>query len=107
MGTVEHVTSDSFKEDVLNAEGPVLVDFMADWCPPCRAIGPELEAVAKQVEGRARIVKLNVDHHPDIEAAYGVRSIPTLIIFKAGQVVDTINGLVARSEIARKLVPHI
>ena len=107
LGSVAHVGSDDFSEKVLQSDIPVLVDFMADWCPPCRAIGPELEAVAAELSGKATIFKLNVDDHPDIETAYGVRTIPTLIIYKNGEVVDTLRGLLPRKEIARKLLQYV
>jgi len=107
MGNVAHVKSEEFSEKVLQSEIPVLVDFMADWCPPCRAIGPELEAVATQLQGKATILKLNVDDHPDVEAAYGVQTIPTLLIFKGGAVVDTLRGLLPRTEIAKTLQQYV
>ncbi len=107
MGHVAHVKSEEFSEKVLQSDVPVLVDFMADWCPPCRAIGPELEAVATQLHGKATILKLNVDDHPDVESAYGVQKIPTLIIFKGGKVVDTLHGLIPRTEISKALLQHV
>ena len=78
--------------DVLASDVPVLVDFMADWCPPCRVVGPEVDAVKAELEGTARVFKLDVDAEPEIEARYGVKTIPTLIIFKNGEVVDTLHG---------------
>ncbi len=79
-----HVTDASFEADVLKSDLPVLVDFWADWCPPCKAIAPSLEELSVELAGQVRIVKLNVDDNPQTAIAYGVRSIPTLILFKNG-----------------------
>ena len=79
------VTDQSFASDVLGSTDPVVVDFWAEWCGPCRFIGPALEEIATEMEGRVKIAKLNVDENPDIMMRYGVRSIPTLIMFKNGE----------------------
>jgi len=79
------VTDANFDKDVLGANGPVVVDFWAEWCGPCRMISPALEEIAKEMEGKVAIAKLNVDENPNIMMRYGVRSIPTLIMFKNGE----------------------
>ncbi len=79
------VTDQSFASDVLGSTDPVVVDFWAEWCGPCRFIGPALEEIATEMEGQVKIAKLNVDENPDIMMRYGVRSIPTLIMFKNGE----------------------
>ena len=101
------VTAATFESDVLQADVPVLVDFMAHWCGPCRVIAPELDAVAAQMAGQVKIYKLDTDQEPELEARYGVRTIPTLIIFKNGEVVETLHGALPRKTIAAKLAAHL
>ncbi len=91
-GPVLHTQSSSFQADVLDAKVPVLVDFWAAWCGPCRSIAPLLEPLARHFEGRAKVVKLDVDANPDIASRYGIRGIPALLVFKGGKVVDQIVG---------------
>ena len=86
------VTTENFEAEVLNAEGKVLVDFYADWCGPCKMIAPVLDELATELEGTAKIVKVNVDNCPAISAQYQVMSIPTLILFKDGQIVQQTVG---------------
>jgi thioredoxin 1 len=81
-----HVSDDTFDQEVLQAEGPVVVDFWAEWCGPCKLIAPLLEELANELEGQVKIVKLNVDENPNVAGKYGIRGIPTLLIFKNGQV---------------------
>jgi thioredoxin 1 len=87
MATVK-VDKTNFKADVLEAEEPVVVDFWAEWCGPCKMIGPSLEEIANELNGKVKIAKLNIDENPELAAQFGVRSIPTLMIFKDGQIAD-------------------
>lgn len=96
-------TDDAFKEEVLNANQPVLVDFWAPWCGPCRMMAPTIEELADEFEGRAKIGKLNVDENQQTAASYNVRSIPTLLLFQDGEVVDQIVGVAQKDALAQKL----
>ena len=89
MADVTKIDSSRFQNEVLGADVPVLVDFYADWCPPCRAIAPTLEKLAGDFEGRAKIAKVNVDENPDLAGRYNVRSIPTLVLFEDGEATKT------------------
>jgi thioredoxin 1 len=97
------VTTENFDAEVLQCDVPVMVDFWAPWCGPCRTIGPIVDALSAEYEGRAKVVKLNVDEDPEIEARYGVRSIPTLIVFKNGAPVDSLIGAYPKGKIAAKI----
>lgn len=97
------ITDDNFKDTVINSDKPVLLDFWAEWCGPCRMIGPVVEELSKQYEGQAVIGKVNVDESPETAIQYGIRSIPTLLIFKNGQVVDKQVGVVPKSVLENKL----
>lgn len=92
MGQIQHVNNNNFNDHVLNSDQPVLVDFWAEWCGPCKALGPVLDELANEVSGKAKIVKLNVDESRELAAKYGVRGIPTMIFFKNGQIVSTLVG---------------
>jgi thioredoxin 1 len=96
-------TDSNFESDVLKSDKPVLVDFWAEWCGPCRMIGPIVDELYKEYDGKAEIGKLNVDENPEVAAKYGVRSIPTLLIFKDGQLVDKQVGVVPKSALVKKL----
>jgi len=96
-------TTSNFQEVVLNSDKPVLVDFWAEWCGPCKMIGPLIEELATEYDGKAVIGKLNVDENPDVAATYGIRSIPTLLVFKGGEIVDRIVGAVPKANIAQKI----
>jgi thioredoxin 1 len=107
MSQATAVTTTDFQQEVLQASVPVLVDFWAPWCGPCRRIAPELDAVAQELSGKVKIVKVNVDENPDVAEQYGVRGIPNLVIFKGGAVVDQIVGLVPRQTISNALKKHV
>ena len=97
------LTDDNFQKEVLQSNQPVLVDFWADWCPPCRVIGPIVEELAADFKGAAKVAKLDVDANPKVAAQYDVRSIPTLLFFQDGQVVDRLTGVIPKQELADKL----
>ena len=100
MATVK-VTDASFEQDVLKSAEPVVVDFWAEWCGPCRQIGPALEEIATDLQGKVKIAKVNVDENPQIAAQYGIRSIPTLLLFKNGTEVDKKVGAAPKGDLSR------
>ena len=97
------ITDANFDEIVLKSDKPVLVDLWAEWCGPCRMVGPVVEELAKEYEGKAVIGKLNVDHNPNVSMKFGIRSIPTLLFFKGGQLVDRQVGAVPKAALETKL----
>jgi thioredoxin 1 len=101
------VSDATFEADVVKSDKPVLVDFWAPWCGPCRMIAPIVEELASEYDGKAKIAKVNVDDNPQISMKFGIRSIPTLMIFKNGQVVEQIVGAVPKGVIEGKLKPHV
>lgn len=95
------VTDSSFEQDVLKSETPVLVDYWAEWCGPCRMIAPALEDLSKEFDGKITVAKLNIDHNPQTPSKYGVRGIPTLMVFKGGQIAATKVGAMQKSDLAK------
>ena len=100
MSGINHVTDASFEQEVLKAPGPVLVDFWAEWCGPCKMIGPVLEEISGDYSGKLKIAKLNIDENPQTPPKYGIRGIPTLMLFKNGQVEATKVGAASKSQLA-------
>ena len=106
----EHVTDvsdSSFETDVLKSDRPVLVDFWAAWCAPCRMLAPTVEAVAEKYANNARVVKLNVDENPSISQRYGIKGIPTLILFKNGKEEERVVGATSKEAISRMIEKHV
>jgi thioredoxin 1 len=97
---IVHVTDETFEGDVLGAEGPVLVDYWAEWCGPCKVIAPVLEEIAEEYAGKLKIAKLNIDENPGTPPKYGIRGIPTLMLFKGGNVEATKVGAVSKSQLS-------
>ncbi|MCH8536127.1 MAG: thioredoxin TrxA [Alkalimonas sp.] len=102
-----HVSDDSFEAEVLNAEQPVLVDFWAEWCGPCKMIAPILDDVAGEYQGKVTIAKLNIDQNPNTSPKYGIRGIPTLLLFKNGQVAATKVGALSKTQLKEFLDSNI
>ena len=107
MGQYLELTDSNFEEEVLRADKPVLVDFWAEWCAPCRMIAPIVEELANEYHDNLLVGKVNVDNNPQIWMNYGIRSIPTLLIFKGGKAVDQIIGAVPKKTLVDKLTPHL
>lgn len=97
---IKHVTDDSFEAEVLNAEGPVLVDYWAEWCGPCKMIAPALDEAAKNYAGRVTVAKLDIDSNPKSPNRFGIRGIPSLMLFKNGQVAATKVGALTKAQLA-------
>lgn len=107
MSEVREVTDGTFEEDVIREGKPVLVDFYADWCPPCRAMAPILEGVAGELEKNLKVVKLDVDANPAMTRRYGVASLPTMLLFRDGKPVAQITGAKPKDALVRVLEPHL
>ncbi|MDJ0658456.1 MAG: thioredoxin [Crocosphaera sp.] len=107
MSAAVPVTDSSFKADVLESDVPVLVDFWAPWCGPCRMVAPVVDEIAEQYSGQVKVVKLNTDENPNTASQYGIRSIPTLMIFKGGQRVDMVVGAVPKTTLASTLEKYL
>lgn len=101
------LTDDTFQTEVLSADTPVLVDFWADWCGPCRMIAPSVSAIAEEYEGKLKVGKVDVDDNPAVPGRYGIVGIPTLMLFKGGEVVERITGALPKDRILAQILPHI
>lgn len=97
------ITDENFQNEVLEAETPVLLDFYADWCGPCKMIAPTIEELAKKYEGKAKILKANIDNTPKLNEKFGIKSIPTLILFNKGESVDTLFGIQNEETLSEKI----
>ncbi len=104
---IKHVSDASFEQDVLKADSPVLVDFWAEWCGPCKMIAPILEEVSRDYDGRLQVAKVNVDENQAVPAKFGIRGIPTLILFKNGAQVATKVGALSKSQLTLFLDSHL
>ncbi|MBL7998757.1 MAG: thioredoxin [Candidatus Kapabacteria bacterium] len=102
-----HITDDNFQNEVLDSKEPVLIDFWAAWCGPCRMIAPVIDELANELNGKVKIGKVDVDNNPKVAMEYGIRSIPALLIFNEGKVVDTIVGMVPKNMIMERLQQHM
>ncbi|MBD2562713.1 thioredoxin [Nostoc sp. UIC 10607] len=107
MSTAAQVTDSSFKQEVLDSDVPVLVDFWAPWCGPCRMVAPVVDEISEQYKGQIKVVKVNTDENPNVASQYGIRSIPTLMIFKDGQKVDMVVGAVPKTTLASTLEKYL
>ncbi|NJR69292.1 MAG: thioredoxin [Synechococcales cyanobacterium CRU_2_2] len=107
MSAATSVTDTNFKSEVLESELPVLVDFWAPWCGPCRMVAPVVDEIAQQYEGQVKVVKVNTDESPSVASQYGIRSIPTLMVFKGGQRVDMVVGAVPKATLANTLEKYL
>jgi thioredoxin 1 len=104
---IRQVTDGDFENQVLKAGTPTLVDFWAEWCAPCRALSPLVDEVAQKYKGRLQVAKMNIDEHPNPPGRYAVRAIPTLLLFKNGQVVDQVVGLVSKTKLDDFVAKHL
>jgi len=107
LSNAAEITAQDFDKEVLESEIPVLVDFWAEWCGPCRMIAPSVDAIAAEYAGKLKVLKLDIDKEASVAAKYGVMSIPTLIVFKKGQVAEQIVGAMPKQKIEEKITPHL
>lgn len=107
MSSVKYVNEQDFQQEVLGAELPVLVDFTADWCPPCKMIAPIVEQLAGEWEGKVKVVKLDTDQNPNVMMQYGIMGIPTLMLFKGGEIKERMTGFQPKDKLEAKVNPHV
>jgi len=107
MSSAAAVTDASFEQDVLKSDLPVLIDFWAPWCGPCRMVAPIVDEIATEFEGKIKVFKLNTDENPNVASQYGIRSIPTLMIFKGGQKVNTVVGAVPKTTLSSTISKYL
>ncbi|WP_218081335.1 thioredoxin [Anthocerotibacter panamensis] len=107
MSAAVSVSDSTFEQEVLGSDIPVLVDFWAPWCGPCRMVAPVVDEIAEQYSGRVKVVKVNTDDNPEVASTYGIQSIPTLMVFKGGTKVDKVVGAVPRATLASTLEKHL
>ena len=107
MATLKHLDTQSFDLAIKNAETPVLVDFYADWCGPCKALAPVLESVAETSPDSLSVVKVDIDDNPELAVRFGIQKIPTLVLFSGGEVQDQITGLLSKGDLLARLDPFI
>jgi thioredoxin 1 len=107
MSAVASITQETFEAEVLHSDRPVLVDFWAPWCGPCRLIASVVDAVAQQYAGQLKVVKINTDEQPSIASHYGIRSIPTLMVFKDGERVEQMVGAVSKTTLTKAVEPFL
>ncbi|MCX5945840.1 MAG: thioredoxin [Cyanobacteria bacterium] len=107
MSSATAVSDASFEQDVLKSDVPVLVDFWAPWCGPCRMVAPIVDEIAKEFDGKIKVFKLNTDENPNVASQFGIRSIPTLMVFKDGQKVDTVVGAVPKTTLSSTISKYL
>jgi thioredoxin 1 len=107
MSNATAVTDQDFEAEVINSPTPVLVDFWAEWCGPCRLIAPAVDQISAEYAGRLKVVKMNVDENPEIPIRFGIQGIPTLLLFKGGQVVEKIVGAAPKPALLARIKPHV
>jgi thioredoxin 1 len=103
----KQVTHDNFQEEVIQSELPVLIDFWAEWCGPCRAVNPTVAAIAQENQGRLKVCKINVDQSPELAQQFGVMSIPTFVVFQGGKAVDQWSGALPKDGLTAKVAPYL
>ena len=102
-----HLTKENFEQEVEKSTIPVLVDFWAEWCGPCRVVGPIVDQLSEELKGKLKVAKINVDDNQELAAQFNVMSIPTLIVFKGGKAVDQLVGAMPKDQLLKKINPHI